>query len=80
MACQWVPDAALEQSDSTSKIRRRVFTQPGSDADNLRLTESRRLHPTQRTNAEASLNVCEGPVAGSGAQLRAVTCRPLSLD
>jgi hypothetical protein len=27
---QLVPDAALEQSDSTSKIRRRVFTQPRS--------------------------------------------------
>ena len=30
----------------------------GSKADDLRLTELRPLHPTQRTNAEASLNVC----------------------
>jgi hypothetical protein len=28
----------------------------------LFVTESRPLHPTQRTNAEASLKVCVGPV------------------
>jgi hypothetical protein len=38
----------------------------GSKADDLSVTESRPLHPSQRTNAEASLNFCVGPVTDFG--------------
>jgi hypothetical protein len=36
----------------------------GSKADEMHVTESRPLHPTQRTNGEASHNVCVGSNSG----------------
>jgi hypothetical protein len=64
----------VEQCDSTREIRRRVFTQPGSKADDLSVNAARPLHLTQRKNAEASLNVCVGPEAevGNGPATRLV--------
>ena len=35
----------------------------GSMADTLYVSGTRPLHPTQRTNAEASFKVCAGPIA-----------------
>jgi hypothetical protein len=38
----------------------------GSVADEMQVIASRPLYPGQRTNAEASLNVCVGPLAVVG--------------
>ena len=54
----------------------------GSKDDDLCVTESRPLHPTQRTNAEASLNVCVGPKAvawsKAGSESRRTDCDRLA--
>jgi len=52
-ALRWIPDVVTDDS----------LVSYGSDADGLRPTESRPLHPTQRTIAEPSLNICVGPKA-----------------